>query len=93
MAIEKKLIHFNKKEDFQSKLNNNEIKDSSIVFVKDANMIYTHGEEYRFIEWGYLGTVGSPEPPVQIPEGYVYAKPMGNDWWVDSEDNVILVIE
>lgn len=50
MAIEKKLIHFNKKEDFQSKLNDNQIKDTSIIFVKDANLIYTHGEEYRFIK-------------------------------------------
>lgn len=59
MAIDKKLIHFNTKDVFDQK--KDQIKDSSIVFVKDANMIYTHGEEYQFIEWGYLGTVGSPE--------------------------------
>lgn len=49
MVIEKKLIHFNKKEDFKNRLDNNEILDSSIVFVKDSNMIYTHGEEYQWI--------------------------------------------
>lgn len=50
MAIEKKLIHFNKDEDFKQKLSNNEILDTSIVFIKDTNKIYTHGAEYQFIE-------------------------------------------
>jgi hypothetical protein len=49
MAIEKKLIHFNKNEDFKNQLENNEILDSSIVFIKDTNKIYTHGEEYQWI--------------------------------------------
>ena len=91
MAIDKKLIHFNTKDVFDQK--KDQIKDTSIVFVKDSNTIYTHGEEYQFIEWGYLGTVGSPEPPVEIPTGYAYVKPVDDDWWIDSEGKVILVME
>ena len=49
MAIEKKLIHFNKNEDFQSRLSNNEILDTSIIFIKDVNTIYTHGTEYQYV--------------------------------------------
>lgn len=50
MAIEKKLIHFNRGEDFKQKLSNNEILNTSIVFIKDTNKIYTHGAEYQFVE-------------------------------------------
>lgn len=50
MAIEKKLIHFSEDTEFKKRLNNNEILDTSIVFVKDANKIYTHGTEYQFVE-------------------------------------------
>lgn len=50
MVIEKKLIHFNKDAEFKNRLNNNEILDTSIVFVKDTSKIYTHGTEYQFIE-------------------------------------------
>ena len=48
-AINKKLVFFNKKEDFDNRNNAGDILDSSIVFVKDSNEIYTHGEEYQFI--------------------------------------------
>lgn len=47
MAIEKKLIHFKKDTEFKKRLGNNEILDSCIVFIKDANKIYTHGTEYQ----------------------------------------------
>lgn len=43
MAINKKLIHFNRKEVFEEKLANNEILDTSIVFIKDSKEIWTHG--------------------------------------------------
>lgn len=93
MAIEKKLIHFSEDTEFKKRLNNNEILDTSIVFVKDTNKIYTHGAEYQFVEWGYIGVVGSPEPPIEIPVGYAYVKPVNDDWWTDSEDQIILVME
>ena len=47
MAIEKKLIHFNADTEFKKRLDNNEILDTSIVFIKNANKIYTHGTEYQ----------------------------------------------
>ena len=62
MAIEKKLIHFNKNEDFKNRLENNEILDSSIVFIKDTNKIYTHGTEYQWVGWSELLSV--------VPDGY-----------------------
>ena len=62
MAIDKKLIHFNKNEDFVIKNNAGEIKDTSIVFVKDSNEIHTHGKRYQFVGWSKL--------TVDVPEGY-----------------------
>jgi hypothetical protein len=50
MSINKKIIHFKHESDFKNKIDNNEIQDSSIVFIKDSNKIYTHGEEYSFVE-------------------------------------------
>lgn len=43
--INKKLIHFKENSDFESR--KSEIPDTSIVFVKDANKIYTHDTEYQ----------------------------------------------
>lgn len=54
MIIDKKLVHFNQNEDFNERNNNGDILDSSIVFVKDTNRIYTHGEKYQFIQWTVL---------------------------------------
>ena len=58
MAINKKLIHFNSKENFDNKVANNEILDTSIVFVKDSKEIYTHGNLYKSVNWDVLGEVG-----------------------------------
>ena len=46
MAINKKLIHFQKLADFQTQLSAGNILDTSIVFIKDAKQIYTHGQIY-----------------------------------------------
>lgn len=46
MAINKKLIHFQKLADFQTQLSAGNILDTSIVFIKDAKQIYTHGQLY-----------------------------------------------
>ena len=46
MAINKKLIHFNKKVTFDNELSAGNILDTSIVFIKDANLIWTHGNYY-----------------------------------------------
>lgn len=46
MAINQKLIHFNKKEDFLKEVGNGNILNQSIVFIKDSKEIFTHGEFY-----------------------------------------------
>lgn len=59
-TIDKKLIHFNSETSFETAKSNNQLKDSSIVFVGDhesakGKKIYTHGETY----WtDYSGTNG-----------------------------------
>lgn len=85
MAIEKKLIHFNKNEDFKNRLENNEILDSSIVFIKDTNKIYTHGEEYQWISWSYLKT--------DVPTGYSLFITSDGDTWTDVNGDIIFVKE
>ena len=54
MAINKKLIHFNEKSEFDKRLANNEILDTSIVFIKDSNEIWTHGNLYKSVNWSVL---------------------------------------
>jgi translation elongation factor P/translation initiation factor 5A len=49
MAINKKLIHFKTKQNFDNEVAKGSILDTSIVFVKDAQEIYTHGTEYQFV--------------------------------------------
>lgn len=46
MAINKKLIHFKTKAKFNEELAAGNILDTSIVFIKDAKQIYTHGQLY-----------------------------------------------
>lgn len=46
MAINKKLIHFGKRSDFDARLHNGEIQGTSIVFIKDTQEIWTHGTFY-----------------------------------------------
>ena len=53
-TINKKLIHFSEKENFDTRNNAGDILDSSIVFVKDSNEIYTHNAAYKWIGWSKL---------------------------------------
>ena len=46
MAINKKLIHFKNKENFEREVANGNILDTSIVFIQDTKEIYTHGTIY-----------------------------------------------
>lgn len=46
MAINKKLIHFQTLDNFNNQLSAGNILDTSIVFIKDAKKIWTHGEFY-----------------------------------------------
>lgn len=46
MAINKKLIHFGTKTNFEKELAAGNILDTSIIFIKDAKLIWTHGQYY-----------------------------------------------
>lgn len=54
MAINKKLIHFKKKEDFEKEVAKENILDTSIVFIKDSKEIHTHEETYKTVTWKKL---------------------------------------
>lgn len=45
-TIDKKLIHFNRKAEFEARLAAGDIRDYSIVCIKDAKLIWTHGQYY-----------------------------------------------
>ena len=68
MAINKRLIHFKNKEKFKEELANNNILDSSIVFIQDSKEISTHGTVYKTVCWSILEESSSePEDPVVPP--------------------------
>lgn len=68
MAINKNLIHFKNKEKFEEELANNNILDSSIVFIQDSKEISTHGTVYKTVCWSILGEdLSEPEDPVVPP--------------------------
>lgn len=46
MAINKKLIHFKSKSQFERELANNNILPTSICFIQDSREIWTHNEFY-----------------------------------------------
>lgn len=46
MALNKKLIHFKKREFFDRELANGNVLDTSICFIQDETLIYTHGTFY-----------------------------------------------
>ena len=78
MAINKKLIHFNSKEDFMSALegtlpqggaadaDHGQLHDYSIVFVKDSKEIWTHDNLYKSVNWSVLGDVGEGDSIVSV---------------------------
>ena len=53
-AINKKLIHFREKQDFNGAIATNSILDTSIVFVQDSKEIHTHGTTYKSVNWSIL---------------------------------------
>ncbi|MBO7211707.1 MAG: hypothetical protein J6V44_11985 [Methanobrevibacter sp.] len=54
MAINKKLIHFKTKQNFNNEVAKGNILDTSIVFIKDSQEIHTHGETYKAVNWSVL---------------------------------------
>lgn len=75
-VINKKLIHINTKDTFIEQNTAGNIKDSSIVFIKETNEIYTHGESYSFVGWSYLTLTELSIPNNQI-------------WYTSSDGNVV----
>lgn len=81
MAINKKLIHFKLKSTFDSELEQGNILDTSIVFIQDANLIWTHGTYYCL-----------PNDEVIITDGIEPED--GQEIWIDtSEDSTLYAIE
>lgn len=76
MAINKKLIHFKTRAAFESQLNN--ILDTSIVFIQDANLIWTHGTYYCL-----------PSDDVVVSNGI--EPDNDQDLWIDTSDNTTAV--
>ena len=54
MAINKKLIHFKSKQTFEQEVANENILDTSIVFIQDSKEISTHGTVYKTVNWSVL---------------------------------------
>ena len=54
MAINKKLIHFKTKQNFDAEVANSNILDTSICFIKDTQEISTHGQLYKSVAWSVL---------------------------------------
>lgn len=74
MAINKKLIHFREKQDFNSAIATDSILDTSIVFIQDSQEIYTHGEAYKAVNWSVLSDSSDPSNPDQPSDGrFTYA--------------------
>lgn len=71
MAINKKLIHFKKKESFDTEAANNNILDNSIIFINDSREISTHKSLYKTVHWGTMDA-DSPQSPVL--ENFIYIK-------------------
>lgn len=77
MAIENTFVHFNNKEDFENSLEKGDIKDTSIIFIKDSKEIYTHGEYYKGgITWKKLESTSEPHSGYKVttPKGTVFLK-------------------
>lgn len=62
MAINKKLIHFQTLANFNAQLSAGNILDTSIVFIKDAKKIWTHGQLYD------CSGGGGAESPVYVTD-------------------------
>ena len=54
MAINKKLIHFKSKENFEREVANENILNTSICFIQDSKEISTHGTIYKSVNWSIL---------------------------------------
>ena len=77
--INKKLIHFENNSEFDKR--KSEILDTSIVFIKDTNKIYTHDTEYQWIGWSYI----------DAPKGFTSYLLKDRSVWRDNDNEIIFV--
>jgi hypothetical protein len=74
MAINKKLIHFKNKQKFEELANNDQILDTSIVFIQDSKEISTHGTLYKTVNWSILDPFNGHEyVDLGLPSGTLWA--------------------
>ena len=78
MAINKKLIHVKTKAAFEAQLAQTNILGTSIVFIQDANLIWTHGTYYCL-----------PSDDVVISNGI--EPDNDQDLWIDTSDNTTII--
>lgn len=81
--INKKLVHFNNKTTFEEQNDAGNILETSIVFVKDSNEIYTHGAEYQWVGWSYL---------INIPTDYSLFETK-TDLLKDADNEYFVILE
>lgn len=77
MAINKKLIHFQTMSNFEAQLYAGNILDTSIVFIKDAKKIWTHG---MFYDCSGVDDIDIPTKLSELENDAGYIKPdiLGN---------------
>lgn len=73
MAINKKIIHFKKKEDFDNEVANGNILNHSIVFIQDSKEISTHGTVYKTVNWSILEPELYEWVDLGLPSGTLWA--------------------
>ena len=89
MAIQKKLIHFKSLSKFQEALRGDQILDTSIVFIQDAKLIWTHGTYYSSVIKGYDNIVIT-EDNINILDGDSYSVALKKlEKSIESEQQVI----
>lgn len=73
MAINKKLIHFKNKENFDNEVANGNILDTSICFIQDSKEISTHGTVYKTVNWSVLEPELYEWVDLGLPSGTLWA--------------------
>ena len=77
--INNKFIHFNRKDAFIE--NESDIREDSLVFIKESNEILAKNELYSFISWGVIE-----------PNDYCKFYTIDGDHIMDSSDKNFLVL-
>ena len=97
MAINKKLIHFKSRDNFDRDVANENILDTSICFIQDSKEISTHGTIYSTVAWSVLEDPFNGHEYVDLGLSVLWSKSylQGCYTWNDSvyESNDVASIE